>query len=156
VEEPPAETSDPSFEKTAPSATSTSSGRDAKNTLYLELFGPGLLYSLNYEREIVDDVNLRIGFGGAAWQGAGYFVLPLGATYSGIGNELHHFEVGATGTIIFAGDSFGTASSFAFQPILGYRRQAEEGGYNFRAGLSPWISSNGIMPWGYVSFGFSF
>jgi hypothetical protein len=155
VEDPTVESPSASDEVVPPN-NSHSSGEDARNTLYLELFGPGLLYSLNYEREIVDDVNLRIGFGGAAWQGAGYFTVPLGATYSGIGNELHHFEVGATGTLIFADDSFSTASSFAFQPILGYRRQAEEGGFNFRAGLSPWITSSGILPWGYVSVGISF
>lgn len=132
-----------------------SSAHDAKNTLYLELFGPGLLYSLNYERRI-QDVNLRVGVGGAAWMGSGYLTIPVGATYTGVGNELHHLELGATVTFILAGDSFSTASTVAFQPIIGYRRQAREGGYSFRAGLSPWVSSNGILPWAYVSFGFGF
>jgi hypothetical protein len=128
---------------------------NAKNTLYLELFGPGLLYSLNYERRI-QDVNLRVGFGGAAWAGSGYFVVPFGATYTGIGVRQHRLELGATGTFIFADDSFSRASTFAFQPIIGYRRESREGGYSFRAGLSPWISGSGVLPWGYVSFGFTF
>lgn len=127
----------------------------AKNTLYLELFGPGLLYSFNYERRI-QDFNLRIGFGGASWGGAGYFVVPFGATYTGIGVRQHRFELGATGTFIFANNSFSRASTFAFQPIIGYRRESRDGGFSFRAGLSPWISGSGVLPWGHVSFGFTF
>lgn len=148
----PAHTSAPEGESLAPVPLVNDS---AKNTIYLELFGPGLLYSFNYERRI-QDFNLRVGFGGASWGGAGYFVVPFGATYTGIGVRQHRLELGATGTFIFADNSFSRASTFAFQPIIGYRRESRDGGFSFRAGLSPWISGSGVLPWGYVSFGITF
>ncbi|MGE3669493.1 MAG: hypothetical protein AB7K71_07525, partial [Polyangiaceae bacterium] len=38
------------------------STRSAKNSLYIELLGNGGLYSLNYERNLTDDVAARVGF----------------------------------------------------------------------------------------------
>jgi hypothetical protein len=35
----------------------------APNSLYLELLGSGILYSLNYERMLINSLALRVGFG---------------------------------------------------------------------------------------------
>jgi hypothetical protein len=119
-----------------------------------------LLYSINYERRI-SDFNLRIGVGGASWGGAGYLQVPIGFNYIGLGDEVHHLELGATANITSGFYTGGdTAVAVTFSPIIGYRRQPVGGGFNFRAGLSPIIAGAGqgvvvagFLPWPYVSFG---
>lgn len=142
----------------APPTEETSVER-AKNTLYLELLGPGLIYSINYERGIAD-FNLRIGLGGASWGGSGYLQVPIGFNYIGLGNDVHHLELGATANITSVFYPGETVMAVTFSPIIGYRRQPVGGGFNFRAGLSPIIAGAGegvtaigFLPWPYVSFG---
>ena len=49
-------------DKAASSAPSAKhEGREAKNAIYVDLLGPGLIYSLNYDREIVPDRSARSG-----------------------------------------------------------------------------------------------
>lgn len=43
--------------------------KSPKNAIYLELFGSGFVYTLNYERAISDNLHLRIGGGYIGWQG---------------------------------------------------------------------------------------
>ena len=134
----------------------------ALNTVYLELLGPGLLYSINYERRLAD-FNLRIGAGGASWSGSGYVRIPLGFNYIGIGSEDKHLELGATSNITIVGGGGASAAGVTFSAIVGYRYQPKAGGFNFRAGISPIIGALaqgsggvGIIPWPYISFGASF
>ncbi len=39
------------------------SDRPAPNSIFLEGLGSGVLYSINYERRVIDDLGLRIGLG---------------------------------------------------------------------------------------------
>jgi hypothetical protein len=71
--------------------------RTANNAIYLELLGPGLFYSVNYDRAI-GDVGLRLGVGyisvtasatsttGCASANATFLTVPLTASYLVLGS----------------------------------------------------------------------
>jgi hypothetical protein len=154
-------------ESAAPAAESSPApegeGKQANNTVYFEIGGPGVIYSITYERHLVAGLNLRVGGGGAAFQGGGYAVFPVGLNYMGIGGKKHHLELGMTANIWVGGGGGVAASGVVLSPLAGYRLQPFEGGFNFRAGLSPFVfaggrggSGSGFIPMPYVSFGASF
>lgn len=124
-----------------------------KNVIYAELLGPGILYSINYERIINDNVSAR--FGASVW-GYSYYhgngrniVLPMMINFfSGSGNS--KFEFGAGIDVISMGsEDFGdltpSYSSHSDMGILlvgslGYRYQPADGGFHFRIVASPILS----------------
>lgn len=138
-------------------------GEDANNAVYIELGGPAIIYSVNYERRI-SDFNIRVGVGGAAFDGAGYLIAPIGANYIGLGSMNHHAELGVTANVGFTGVNGGGEVFFAsFSPIAGYRFQERDGGFSFRAGIAPIVgvtnqgsAAFGFLPLPYVSFGAAF
>jgi hypothetical protein len=184
---PPSSNSDgrpataPEADKQTSSSTSREHTREAKNAIYLDLLGPGLLYSINYDREIVDDVSVRIGFsymsyGVSASSGTAsasanfsYLSIPITASYLGIGSENNMLELGGGGMIMnFKGDGLlksdegsgrvgGSTTTFAMTGIAGYRHQPSDGGFVFRVGASPVVTFGyGVIPWGYLSLGAAF
>jgi hypothetical protein len=156
----------------------------AKNGLFLEGLGPGLLYSLNYERVLIDDIAVRIGFSywsvtatatsgsATAEASASFFTVPMTVTYVG----LRGLEVGGGMTLLHTSGSGSTlgasASGSGFSPLgtllVGYRSHPIGGaGFQFRVGgmammgegLS--LSANdptsfGVLPWLYLSAGAGF
>jgi hypothetical protein len=128
----------------------------APNTIYLEGLGAGLAYSLNYERMVVPDVGVRIGFsylsfGATASDGLGnsesatgtYINIPITASYTGIRSGKHALELGGGTTLSFASGSasgFGMSTSGSGMTpigdlIVGYRIHPINGaGFNFRVG----------------------
>jgi hypothetical protein len=157
--------------------------REAKNAIYADLLGPGLYYSLNYDRVLTDDLSARIGFsylsfGVSASDGAGttasagfsYWAVPLTVSYLGIGSENNMFEVGGGGVIMNVTgsglvdasgevDASGNVSStmVGLTGLAGYRHQPADGGFVFRVGLSPvMVMGSGFLPWGYLSLGAAF
>lgn len=165
-------------------ASAASDGREAKNAIYLDLLGPGLFYSINYDRVIVDDVSARIGFsyfsvGASATDASGaatasaefsYWAVPITVSYLGIGSDTHMLELGGGASIIsFSGSGLlesddaavggGTSvTTGALTAMAGYRRQPADGGFVFRIGASPvkTFGVPGILPWGYMSLGAAF
>jgi hypothetical protein len=162
--------------------------RDAKNSIFLEGGGPGLAYSLNYERVFENDFGLRVGFsylsasgtatgGGTTASGSvSFWAVPVMANYLGISSGNHALELGAGATIIgfngagsvgtIAGSGSGTV--VLGSAILGYRRQPPGGGFQFRIGVEALVgkglglsdsnrdpNSVGVLPWAYLSLGFS-
>jgi hypothetical protein len=169
--------------KVGRTSEATEHDRDAKNALYLDLLGPGLVYSINYDRVIADDFSARIGFSYLSYSmgasnGAGttaglkfsYFAIPVTVSYLGIGSANNMLELGAGGELLNAkGDGFinaseGSASAsasrtfFALTGLAGYRHQPADGGFVFRVGLSPVeiFGLNKILPTGYLSLGAAF
>ena len=159
---------------------------DANNSFFLEGGGPGLLYSINYERRVEQDFGLRIGFsyvglsasassgGTTSSASASILAVPVTVSYLGVNSGNHALEMGLGGTAVFAsGSASGTglaASGSGMIPLgtvlIGYRRQPAEGGFQFRIGLealmgkglalsNPNPSSFGVLPWMYMSLGFS-
>ena len=133
---------------------------DRKNAVYLEIGGSAVCYSLNYERRIPVKVSQRFALGG------GFSVIPVDnsnliGTFSAnylIGHK-NIFELGISPAYIF------TNSEFLMSARIGYRYENDKG-FLFRVGFSPVYGqfnlagsedgTKGILPWGYISAGYTF
>jgi hypothetical protein len=157
----------------------------AQNTVYAEGMGAGLLYSLNYERRVIDELGVRAGFGywtvdasaGSASSKASYLTIPLTVSYLGLHSRRATFEVGGGMTLLYtsaAASGFGAAADGSgITPLgtafVGYRLHPVGGGFNFRIGAMALIGKGlslstdpadadkvGVLPWLYMSLGASF
>ncbi len=167
--------------------TPSSDERTAMNTLYAEGLGAGGVYSINYERLVLNDLGIHVGFsyfsvsvtasgGGTTSSASGSFIaIPITASYLGVSSGNHALELGGGITIWnVSGTASGSGwagSANGFIPIgtaiVGYRYQPREGGFNFRVGASPLFGKGlglnannptafGVLPWGYISLGWTF
>ena len=130
--------------------------KPAPNSIYAEGLGAGLAYSLNYERMVLDDLGVRLGFsylsmsasatsGGATSSASASFLsFPITASYIGIRSGKHSLELGGGVTLTRSsgsGSSFGqTASGSGMSGLgtamIGYRiHPVDRAGFNFRVGL---------------------
>lgn len=103
--DPPARSGEPA------AAVESSPGDGASNAIYLEVGGPALLYSINYERRLFDRLWFGAGVGywatseSASMMGTtieektSYLFVPVRASYLFF-EGAHHLEAGA-GTVIF-------------------------------------------------------
>lgn len=157
--------------------------RTAKNSVYAEGLGPGLLYSINYERLVIDELAVRVGLSymsygasaGSASSSVTFMTFPITASYIGISAGKHCLELGGGATVLYAsGSASGLGASSegsglgGFGTVLiGYRIQPPNGGFQFRVGLSGMFGPGlgfdvkdptafGFIPWGYISLGGSF
>lgn len=132
----------------------------ARDAVYLELLGNGVLYTVNYDRRFTDDLTGRVGlgvFGGVA--------VPVMANYL-LGEGRGRLELGAGVVLIGASDvDIGEVDPgeeeqdldwLAGTATVGYRYQPASGGFVFRIGLTPLFSLHGGVPWLGVSFGRAF
>jgi hypothetical protein len=146
-----------------PSAAPPGDERAALNALYVEFLGAGLFYSLNYER-IFGDFSARVGVGAFSSGGTTWVGIPVTVNFLGIGTKRHIFEVGAGVSIQYfnTGSDTLNVSASAGVPqvlgtvVLGYRLQPPNGGFMFRAGVSPLFGEGGFIPWPYIALGASF
>jgi hypothetical protein len=151
--------------------------QSSRNNFFFELLGNGGLYSINYERFVVDDVTSRIGVG--VWNdptssGGKTSLVTIPVLTSGlIGSRKSKLEIGLgflAGRQKFT-SSFGrslnwTAPIADGTGVVGYRYQPFEQGFVFRAGISCFYVFNGNrrFPYNYnrfsimpgLSFGASF
>jgi len=173
---------DPSADSDEDSARpAPSDSREAENAIYLDLLGPGLFYSLNYDRMLSDDFSARIGFsylsiGASASSGDttasaefSYWAVPLTVSYLGIGSRSNMLELGGGPVIMHVkgsgvieaegegGEAGASATLFSLTALAGYRHQPADGGFVFRIGASPVMAFGaGVLPWGYLSLGAAF
>lgn len=146
--------------------------RTAMNALFVEFGGNGLFYTLNYERFLTQDVSARVGLGylsvrNSAIEGgvsASLTTVPLLINYLGIGEYNHRLELGA-GAVFFhlsaptydgLGSDFGSGALLAATGSISYRYVPLNGGFNFKAGFTPLLSSFGLLPLVGVSLGAAF
>jgi hypothetical protein len=114
--------------------------------------------------------------GGQTSSASGSFIaIPVTASYVGVSSGAHALEMGGGVTIwniSVSGSSGGfVGSATGLVPVgtllVGYRYQPPSGGFNFRVGASPLFgrglglnSTNptafGVLPWGYLSLGWTF
>jgi hypothetical protein len=165
----------------APLSSENSEERSAKNSLYGELLGAGLFYSIDYDRTFGDFAG-RVGLSYLSLKATGYepdsngnlretsasasfLSIPLTVSYLGIGSKKHMFELGAGATILHMGagassfyaSSKASATVAVVTGVVGYRLQPPDGGFMFRVGLSPIYHPDfGVLPWPHISFGASF
>jgi hypothetical protein len=127
----------------------------APNAIYLEALGSGFIYSLNYERLVVDQLGVRVGFG-YWWQGAevttssgtttasgSFLTVPITVSYLGLRSGRHVLELGAGMALIHLSGSIsglgvlsaGAGTTPVGEALIGYRIQPMgAAGLNFRVG----------------------
>ena len=141
-----------------------------------------MIYSINYDREIIPDLSARIGIsylslGASANDGSGttasasfsYLAIPITASYLGIGSPDNMLELGGGPVIMnFKGSGLvesndeavsggASTTTVALTGLAGYRHQPADGGFVFRVGLSPMmVLGANFVPWGYLSLGAAF
>lgn len=155
----------------------TESSYTSRNNAYVELLGNGGLYSINYERIVVENFALRIGFSAFKstplfGEGENAFVtVPIMGNFL-FGKRQNKFELGAG---FMVGRKKYTSSLNPIDNrdspisnltgVIGYRYQPSTAGLIFRIGLTPFISltggddaypDSGIFLSGGVSIGYSF
>ncbi len=125
--------------------------RTARNSVFAELGGAGILGSVNYERLVTDFCGLRAGF---LTDGQNVTVIPVSVNFL-VGSHIEHkceLGVGITTTI-----SYGNVLPI-YQGTIGYRYQAASNGVLFRAVFTPLFgvpTGATIFPWGGVSIGYT-
>ena len=138
-----------------------------KNSVYFELGGSGLFYTLNYERTLLEDVyfervNARIGFGAAAQNARNggplvwstLMIHPLTTKKHGpdLGlGVLYLYDPGGWLDDVL-GIEQGPCAAFA----IGYRYQSPGGGRVFRFSFTPLLSPETVFAWGGLSLGVAF
>jgi hypothetical protein len=132
--------------------------RFVKNSVFAEGLGPGLFYSINYERMVIDEeLGIRIGLDYLSFTssvGAGpettkstttFFGVPITASYVGIRSGKSSLELGGGVTLFYFGGStssgFVATSGSGIVPLgvamVGYRLQpVDHAGFMFRVGMS--------------------
>ena len=150
--------------------------RTAKNVVFAELGGNGIVYSINYER-LFDDTGfgVRVGFsyisfGSSASDGVNtsstklsYLAVPILVNYYlgsanhklqlGLGLTISHVSVGVSGNSL-------TGSADGIVPLvtaaIGYRYMPAKGGFNFSIGFTPFFIPSGdksFLPWAGLGLG---
>lgn len=135
-------------------------GHFAQNAVYIEAFGQGVFYSLNYERRITQDVSLRGGI--TAWNGLIGFPLMVNAL---LGQDGDYFEIGVglvagyTTSWLLSSRSYITSGKGLVYgtATVGYRYEPYKGGFLFRIGFTPILAHHDLfIPLGGVSVGYAF
>jgi hypothetical protein len=163
----------PAFaQQQASQATAAPAEHTANDTVYLELLGPGLLGSIDYER-LFDELAVRIGFGAIVVPedpgSSLHLSVPMTLSYLGTRSGQHSFEVGVGAAIIASSCNAPNPCVFWPEPVTvapvllaGYRYQPSDGGFAFRAGFSPTFLFNDmprsptVLPLPYLSLGYAF
>ena len=135
--------------------------------VYIELGGPGLLFSANYDTRFSqrrDGLGGRIGLGFIASGGVSVVTVPVQLNYL-LGKTDKYFEIGlgATYASFHTGADFlslntnpVTANTVLGTMTFGYRYQPVDGGFNFRASFNPIFDSSNFVPYFGLSFGYTF
>jgi len=151
----------------------------AKNAIYIEGLGNGVIYSLNYERNVGNNLSIRVGVGyfGASGEAtykdtgkkeeivANIGTFPIMANYF-IGKGRHKIEIGG-GMVLFTISAHGDEVSSngikfkagllpALTGTLGWRYQPREGGLVFKIAFTPIFNLGSFLPYGGISVGYSF
>jgi hypothetical protein len=130
-------------------------GVRAPNSVYAEGLGAGLLYSINYERLVTEDIGVRAGFGywsvsssassggTTATSSASALTIPITVSYLGVRGRKSALEVGGGLTVLhlsgqssgFGVSSNGSDTTALGVAMIGYRLHPVEGaGFQFRVG----------------------
>lgn len=153
----------------------------ATKSAYAEIGGAGLA-SINYDMRLMkkeDGLGFRVGVGYFAIRSdysngtntstnkIGALTFPLELNYLLGKNEKNYFELGAGATIvsiknkstdnIYVDNSDEIFNGTFGHLYLGYRLQPKDGGFLFRAGITPVFGKGFFIPyWAGVSFGYAF
>lgn len=158
--------------------------KPAPNSVFAEGLGAGLAYSINYERRVIDDLGVRVGFSymsfsataGSSNSSSSFMTFPITAEYLGIRSGKHALELGGGMTLAYSSASSSSlgysASGSGVSPFgvafIGYRlHPVDHAGFQFRVGAMALAAKGlslsnkdpeafGVLPWLYLSFGAGF
>jgi len=135
------------------------SAQSAKS-IYFELGGPGLA-SVNFDTRFgakEGGLGGRVGIGGFSVGGTGVLFIPIAVNYLLGKDTKNYFELGIGVTpVLGTGELDGNFSGTFGHLNFGYRLQPQDGGFTFRAFISPVFGSGYFIPyWGGLSFGYKF
>lgn len=142
--------------------------RTKSRAVYLEVLGNGLSYSFNYDQRFqnrLDGLGFKVGGSYFAIDGTSVATFPVGLNYL-LGKRGKYFEVGLGGTYVVASDrsntfTFGNSRKIGDgiigNMILGYRSEPVDGGFLFRASITPIFGYGVFWPlFGGLSVGYAF
>ena len=141
----------------------TVNAQTGAKSVYFELGGAGLA-SINYDMRFQkkeDGLGFKVGVGGFNIDGVSALFVPVGLNYLLSKDERNYFEIGGGVTIVSYKDDYydedGSFSSTFGHAYFGYRLQPKNGGFLFRAGITPIFNKEGFLPyWAGISFGYKF
>lgn len=150
-----------------------------RHSLYIETLGNGLISTFNYDIRFgkeVGGVGMSIGAGGFSYRDVQFFTTPLMVNYL-LGADGSYFELGL-GVSYYGGEGqflfVDNANSLLGTSTIGFRFQPSDGGFFFRANVTPTFGNFGDDPdcdasdncdnrkfvfwpfYGGLSFGFTF
>ena len=155
--------------------------KEAKNAFFLDLFGIGGIFGINYERRIFRYKQFAMGIQtGISWYELYDFnnrfnpdlIFPF--SFNAYYGYIHHLEVGAGPTLSLMVKAHPTKFTPARDLLVnghftvGYRYQKPDGGFLFRIGYTPvfqvfrishtlfYSEKRTLRHWGSVSVGYSF
>lgn len=153
----------------------------APNGIYVELLGNGMLYTINYDRFLLDNIGVRAGFeyiglsasspsGSGESASVSMLLIPITLNYflashdnGKVGSSKLELGAGILFVSLSASASGNAGSIFSASGIgiagtatIGYRYQPSDGGFIFRIGFTPIFGSGIFLPYGGLSFGYGF
>ncbi len=132
----------------------------ARNRVYLDVFGPGFLYSFNYERNLSHRFGIRVGAAGSPISSFSY-ILSFGMLTVNVGGPIHSLHAGLGAgiawfidvSILENPDELGGYGVFS----VGYQFQPQPRGIFFRLTYTPIFNFQVIEPlWGGITVGWAF
>lgn len=129
----------------------------ADNAVYVELGGPALIYSVDYERRFLPVLGARVGAGVVPlcmFHGCSALVMVPASAVFLLGGGNHHVELGAGVSVALIRDD----DARFVVPQVGYRYEHPLGGLIFRAMVTPLIrltKPSDTLPWAGLSAGYS-
>ena len=143
------------------SVLSTSFTKAQTNTVFMELGGNGLVWSLNYDRMITEKISIRVGYGffqisdlffntelqddvEDSYYDSKVSLVPIVVNYL-LGSGNHKLEIGlGIRYAMVEGNGFiwnlplpDNGSETSATGVLGYRYHSDTGGFSFRLSLAP-------------------
>lgn len=143
-------------------------GRTKGRAVYLEVLGNGFGYSLNYDQRFqnrFDGLGFKAGGSYLGVNGVSVATFPVGINYL-LGSEGKYFEMGLGTTYIRAsgeadipriGKKSTSGNLLVGNMIFGYRSEPVDGGFVFRASITPFFGYGVFWPiYGGLSIGYAF
>jgi hypothetical protein len=129
------------------SCTAVAQSPASRNSIYVEFLGNGVFYSCNYDHRFTESFGMRVGVGYLPYQEVNIATFPLMGYYL-LGSGSHKLELGLGVSVILQGEEQGFSwmsavddqvrgNSVLGTATLGYRYQPADGGFVFRAGVTP-------------------
>lgn len=129
-----------------------------KNNIYVEAFGNGVAYTINFEREIIHNFNLRTGYGNYIAR-----TIPVMLNYHHYLKNGHSFMVGIGAVNVRWNDEFLSlllnnikSDKWVTTMAFAYNIKMNTPGFNIRFAFTPFITQKGFIPFGGICLGFAF